>query len=116
MISDCCVLNSSGVVWTENIFLKFRKFRPRYSYKIYSYKGECIPDFLHCVVTVESMILIFIRLMDKNEEYNFESLSGASNLEEVLYDFENVSFHRTFGFVFNQNQVLISLANVGYFG
>ena len=54
--------------------------------------------------------------MDKNEEYNFESLSGASNLEEVLYDFENVSFHRTFGFVFNQNQVLISLANVGYFG
>ena len=33
--------------------------------------------------------------MDKNEDYNFESLSGTSNLEEVLYDVENVSFRRT---------------------
>ena len=29
------------------IFLKFRKFQPRYSYKIYSYKKkECIPKRL----------------------------------------------------------------------
>ena len=26
------------------IFLKFREFQPRYSYKIYSYKKECISD------------------------------------------------------------------------
>ena len=45
--------------------------------------------------------------MDKNEDYNFESLSGASNLEEVLYDLENVSFRRTFGFVFYQAQLLM---------
>ena len=43
--------------------------------------------------------------MDKNEDYNFESLSGASNLEEVLYNLENVSFWRTFGFVFIRNKL-----------
>lgn len=34
--------------------------------------------------------------MDKNEDYNFERLSGASNLEEVPYVLESVSFQRAF--------------------
>ena len=31
-----------------------------------------------------SFILIYDRLMDKNEDYNFESLSGAANFDEVI--------------------------------
>jgi len=34
--------------------------------------------------------------MDKNEDYNFERLSGASNLEEVPHALESVSFQRAF--------------------
>ena len=38
--------------------------------------------------------------MDKNEDYNFESLSGASNLEEVLYDLGKLEFR--FGELFGE--------------
>lgn len=39
--------------------------------------------YIYVWITVKIMFSIYTRLMDKNEDYNFESLSGASNLEEV---------------------------------
>jgi len=63
---------------------------------MYSYFEKSVSLISFSVwIALEIMIFIFSRLMDNNEDYNFESLSGASNLEEVLYDVENVSFRRT---------------------
>ena len=36
-----------------------------------------------CRLRLWNYLLIFTRLLDKNEDYNFENLSGTSNLDEV---------------------------------
>ena len=94
------------------LFLKFRKFQPRYSYKIYSYK--------HKRVISESLVVLIKFYFDKNLSQGLFRVESDLRLRihlswrEVIIKTDNIQDH-TAGLywhsVFKVNKIVVTVSN-----